>query len=277
MTIMIKQAFIDLIHAVLKHNIGTLAAVISFFGFSSLVPVLALLVFVSSLIVPEIAVDRFMQEILQSYVPAIPMAGSFAAATITRLATLGAGIGLIGLASLLWSTIGGFVTLQQTLDMIFEVKKRRSFLKQYIMGFAMMGVLLALTVFSSLLSIVSPKFITILTYTHAPWLGLFHLAGQIMFPLILFVTCYCCYRILPSYTLKTIPLLVGSALATLFIYISRYLFVIYTHHLRNYELMYGTLTFVMLLTFWIYIVCVIVLISAEISVITQKYIAQDSD
>lgn len=272
---MIKRFLIDLFHAVFEHNIGSLAAVLSFFGFSSLIPVLALLIFVSSLFVPEMAVDRFMQETFQSYVPKIPTGESFALNTITRLNTLRTGIGVIGTASLLWSTIGGFVTLQQTLDTIFEAKKRRSFLKQYVVGFVMMVILLALTVTSSLLALVSPEFVSKIINEHgSAWLQIVQLAGQIIFPLLLFVTCYVCFRILPSCTLRNMPLLFGSGLATILIYISRFLFVIYTHHLRNYELMYGTLSFVMLLTFWIYIVCIIFLISAEVSAVIQKYSAK---
>lgn len=269
---MTKRFIIALIHSVIKHNIGLLAAVISFFGFSSLIPVLALLIYGASFIVPGTAVERFLQGILQSYVPAIPTGGAFAPGTIHRLETLGTGVSVIGFVSLLWSTIGGFVTLQQILDTIYEVRRRRSFVLQYVVGFAMMGILLALTITSSLVSVLSPEFVVKLPRAHvSAWLHFVQDVGLITFPLILFATCYCCYRVLPSRPLRQIPLLIGSALATLLIYISRTLFVVYTHHLGNYELMYGTLTFVMLLTFWFYIVCMILLFAAEVSVTIHKF------
>jgi len=273
---MIKH-IMDLIRAIMRHNIGSLAAVIAFFGFSSLIPVIALLVFVTSWLVPEPVVERFIQGIFQNYVPAIPKEGLFAVNTVKRMMTLREVTGMIGLASLLWSTIGGFVTLQMVLDTIYEIHKRRSFILQYVIGFAMMGILLALTIASSLLAVASPEFVATLTDANAN-AGLFVVrsAGRIAFPVILFITCYFIYRVLPSRALRNIPLLTGATLATIFIYISRGLFAIYTHHLRNYEIMYGTFTFVMLFTFWIYIVCIILLFAAELSVAMEQWLYPDS-
>jgi len=134
-----------------------------------------------------------------------------------------------------------------------------------------MGVLLALTIASSLMSAISPEFVSKLVNTNdTSGLHLLRDIGRISFPLILLITCYSCYRVLPSRTLRTVPIIIGVLLATVFIYISRALFVIYTHHLGNYEVMYGTLTFVMLLTFWIYIVCIFLLFGAEVSVTIHK-------
>jgi membrane protein len=268
---MIKRFVIDLIQSTIKHNIGSLAATIAFFGFSSLLPVLALLIYITSFFVPEATVARFLQGILQSYVPAIPTGETFALITIQHLTTFGTDISIIGLAGLLWSTIGGFVTLQQTLDTIYEVRKRRPFLSQYVVGFAMMGILLALTIASSLVSAISPEFVVKLVYTNdTRGLHLLHDIGRITFPLILLITCYSCYRVLPSRPLRTVPLIIGSLLATVFIYISRALFMVYTDHLGNYQIMYGALTFVILLTFWMYIVCIILLFGAEVSITIHR-------
>ena len=59
---MIKRFVIDLIQSTIKHNIGSLAATIAFFGFSSLLPVLALLIYITSFFVPEATVARSYRE-----------------------------------------------------------------------------------------------------------------------------------------------------------------------------------------------------------------------
>jgi len=60
--------------------------------------------------------------------------------------------------------------------------------------------------------------------------------------------------------------LIGALVATLGIYLSREVFVWYSLHLGQYEMIYGSLTFIMLFTFWVYIVCIIVLFGAEVAV-----------
>lgn len=271
---MLKRFFVQLIHSVPKHNIGSLGAVLAYFGFSSMLPVLALLIVTASHLLPANTIEQFLQDVLRSYLPAIPMEGTFTGSTIRRLATFGSEVSIIGVIGLLWGTIGGFVNLQQTLDTILEVRKRRSFVKQYLVGFVMLGVLLALTVASSIVSVLSPVWMTTVAQAHGMgnphairWI---RTLGQFTFPFVLFVTCYLIYRILPSHRLRTLPLVVGAAFATLGIYISRALYGVYTHHLGNYEVMYGTLTFVMLFTFWIYIVCMLLLFGAEVAVAMEK-------
>ncbi|WP_081503835.1 YihY/virulence factor BrkB family protein [Alicyclobacillus hesperidum] len=275
---MIKTFFIRLIHAVIKHNIGSLAAIIAFFGFSSLMPVCALLIFIASLFVPNTTVARFIEGVLQSYIPPIPTGATFAATTIHHLTMYRADIRVIGIIGLLWGAIGGFVTLQQVLDTIYEVKTRRSFWIQYIVGFVMMGILLVLTVASSLITWISPIFLVTITHlTNASATHVLHHLGQIVFPIVLFITCYCCYRILPSRSLRNVPLVVGALIATVFIYLSRFGYVIYTHHLGSYSILYGAFTFVMLLTFWIYIVCIILLIGAEAAVTVHELMRESGN
>jgi len=64
--------------------------------------------------------------------------------------------------------------------------------------------------------------------------------------------------------------LIGALVSTLGIYVSREVFVWYSWHLGQYEMIYGSLTFIMLFTFWVYIVCVIVLFGAEVAVTLSK-------
>jgi membrane protein len=267
---MIKKFFTQLFNSIMRHNIGTLASAIAFFLFSSTIPMCLLLIFGASLLISGASVEKFLEEVIQSYFPTIP-GGTFVVNTINRLIQVRTTIGIIGLVGLLWTTVGGFVSLQLILDNILEIRNRRSFLFQYVIGFAMLVILLILTVVSASVTALSPQLVSRFTNINAtPIVTLIHLIGSLSFPLILFVTCYFCYRVLPSSTMSNIPLLTGSAFSTVSIYVCRELFVVYTHHLGKYELIYGTLTFVMLLTFWIYIVSWIFLLGAEISANIQK-------
>lgn len=260
----------NLITSIMKHNIVALAAVIAFFGFSSMIPLLLLLIYGASIFIPQETVQYFISEVIQSYVPALPDAALYLSQNVSRLVLLGSNkVGVLGILGLLWTTVGGFVSFQRILDTIWEVRKPRSFIKQYLVGFGMLAILVSLTVISSLANIVSLTLVkNLLTPIQSIplWLAIFHGVSHLSFPLLLFLTCHFCYRFLPSKAIPNSFLFLGALVSTLGIYISRVVFVWYTEHLGQYEMIYGSLTFIMLFTFWVYISCVIVLFGAEVAV-----------
>lgn len=273
----LKSFLKNLVTSSLNHEITTLAAVIAFFGFSSMIPLILLIIYGTSIFIPQATIQDFLSNILQSYVPAIPDAKLYLSQNVVRLVQMGPNVGIFGLVGLLWTSVSGFVSFQQILDVIWGINQRRSFPKQYLVAFGMLITLLFLTVLSSLVSIVLPILIekVFKNVNVVSWLDLVHDISLISFPLLLFLTCYVCYRFLPSETLKSTYLLIGAVVSTLGIYISREVFVWYTSHLGQYEMIYGSLTFIMLFSFWVYIVSVIVLFGAEVAVTLRAIIDRE--
>ncbi|HZK55743.1 MAG TPA: YihY/virulence factor BrkB family protein [Desulfosporosinus sp.] len=258
-----------LTNSMIRHNIVSLAAVIAFFGLSAMIPLALLLIYGASIFIPNTPVQSFLSDILQSYIPTLPDAKLYIVEMVTRLVAVGSNqVRIVGVIGLLWTTVGGFVSFQQILDKIWEVSDRRSFIKRYMVGFAMLGILLSLTVITSLAASISLDLVQNfcmkgnLTF----WLAIFHNISRMSFPLLLFLTCHFCYRFGPSDTIKHSYLLIGALVSTLGIYLSRQVFVWYALHLGHYELIYGGLTFIMLFTLWVYTVCIIVLFGAEVAV-----------
>ncbi|KLU61317.1 hypothetical protein CEB3_c22570 [Peptococcaceae bacterium CEB3] len=263
------QFFRYLASSIMKHNIGAYAGVMAFFGFSAMIPLALLLVYGASLFFVQHAVIlNFLLNVVESYVPTLPQGKLYLTENITHLALMNNKIGLIGGLGLLWTTVGGFVSLQRILDAIWEVREPRSFLKQYLVGFIMLGLLLFLTLLSSLTSTLSLMHPVGRVGLRAVYLRLdfVQMSSYVLFPLLLFLTCYFCFRILPSHRLRNSSLVTGSLISTLGIYLSREVFVWYTGHLGVYEMIYGSLTFIMLFTLWAYIVSIIVLFGAEVVV-----------
>jgi len=258
-----------LVKSIVRHNIVALAAVIAFFGLSAMIPLALLLIYGASILIPNTPVQSFLLDILQSYVPTLPDAKLYIVEIVSRLVTLGSKqVGIVGVMGLLWTTLGGFVSLQQILDNIWEIRHRRSFVKQYLVSFGMLGILLSLTITTSLATTVSLELVQRI-FTKGSltfWVALFHDVSSLSFPLLLFLTCHFCYRFLPSDTMRNSYLVIGALVSTLGIYLSREVFVWYSQHLGQYEMIYGSLTFIMLFTLWVYIVCIIVLFGAEVAV-----------
>jgi membrane protein len=266
---LIEQFIRRLLSSIIKHNIVALAAVIAFFGLSSMIPLVLLIIYGASIFVPNASVQSFLLNVMQSYVPTLPDAKLYIVENVSRLITLSSKqIGIVSVIGLLWTTVGGFVSFQQILDMIWETRHRRSFVMQYLVGFSMLGILLSLTIITSLTATASLELVQrIFANSYLTlWLTLFHDVSRTSFPVLLFLTCYFCYRFLPSNKIRTFHLLIGALVSTLGIYLSREVFVWYSLHLGLYEMIYGSLTFIMLITFWVYIVCIIVLFGAEVAV-----------
>lgn len=267
----LKLFFKSLIQGFLRHNIMYLASIIAYFGIASTIPLTLLLIFVTSLIVPGAVVDSFLERLFQTFIPSLPNGHTFVHMTISHLTRYRTAIGVLGVGGLLWSTIGGFLSLQTTLDTICEVHKRRSFIKQYVIGFAMVGILLLLVLLSSVITGFSPQFVSrLVDVTGLGWMRVVHAVSWIFLLFVLFATCFVCYRLLPSVVLSTPALLTGATVVTACVYVVRELFVVYTHHLGNYQLIYGALTFTTLFTFWLYIVSVLFLLGMEISVSVDR-------
>lgn len=255
-----------LIQSVMRHNIGYLAGVMSYFAFTSMIPLTLLLVYVSSLVIKGTQSEIFMDHLLQSYVPTLPNGQNFIQHTVHRLTDIRGVVSVVGFGGLLWGSIGGFMSLQQTLDILSEIRHRRSFFKQYIIGFSMLGILLALIAISSIFMELSPDFLQHIGIENSiHWANFGAFIGKISFAIILFITCFFCYKMLPSKSVDTLSLLIGATVATTLIFLSRLLFMVYTHHLGNYTLVYGALTYMMLLTFWFYIVSMIFLFGMEVA------------
>jgi len=174
-----------------------LAAVIAFFGLSAMIPLALLLIFGASLFIPNTPVQSFLSDILQSYVPTLPDAKVYIVAIVSRLVALGSKqVGIVGVIGLLWTTLGGFVSFQQMLDKIWEIRHRRSFVKQYLVGFGMLGILLSLTVLTSLATTVSLALVQrIFTKGNLTfWLALFHDISSLSFPLAISVIVFCRHK-----------------------------------------------------------------------------------
>lgn len=268
---MMKTFIKPLIHAIMRHNIGYLAAVMAYFAFTSMIPLVLLLIYGASLFINGTKVEHFFDHLLQSYIPAMPKGKDVIGTTINRLSRVGPAISIIGFGGLLWGSVGGFISLQKTLDTICEIRHRRAFWKQYVVGFGMLTALLVLIIASLAVTTVSPEFASAFGFAQSSlWIPIAHASSRALFAVALFVTCYFAYRFLPSYPMSRLSLLCGAAVATICIYGSRELFMLYTHHLGNYQLVYGALTYVMLVSLWIYIASVIFLFGMEITLVIYK-------
>ncbi|MCY0895824.1 MAG: YihY/virulence factor BrkB family protein [Alicyclobacillaceae bacterium] len=249
----------------LRGNVLVYAAVLAFFAFSSIIPVLLLILYLASKFMPDQYVMHYLEGELQSYFPDVPNIHNLLATNVQRLAKLGSEVRLYSIIGLVWTSTEGFLSLQQALDALAFTKTRRSFLKQYLASFVLVGIFLIGTVAAAFADAVVQS-----THNISPNVSaLLSTTAAISFPLFLFLSCVLCYRLLPSQTFSIRWIAVGALFTTISIYVSRYAFFIYAKHLGQYQLIYGALTFIMLLAYWLYIVSFLFLFGGVLMVVLE--------
>lgn len=261
----IGRFFTQLGGNVLRHDIASLSAQICFYAIFSVFPLIILVVFGASLIVPHLDIQNILAA-LRPYYPAVGDANSFITFYINNLATVGAKVGVVSFITLMWSATSGFIAVQQAMDKIFEIDDVRSFFARRFVGFLMLILLVIVAVLSSIALTVYPQ----MQHTAwwplvATWATFLHGLTRILYPLSLFITCFIFYRFLPSRRIDLNSVFIGALTSTVILDLARTLFVLYAGHLVSYHLIYGSLTVVMLLVMWLYIAGIILLFGAEIA------------
>jgi len=256
----------------MAHDITSLAAQIAFYAMFSLLPLLILVMYGASLVVPHRIIVEMVLGALRPYYPDLQNANQMLENSLNKLSDIGARAGLVSFISLAWSATSALIAVQQALDRIFEVGVPRSFLARRAIAALFLVALVILAVVSALAMALYPWVVH-----HIPagtWLVTaftrFSGVTRMLYPLSLFVTCFVVYRYLPSRRVNLNCTILGALAATVLLDLARLLFVVYAAHAVTYHAVYGGLTVVILLIFWMYIALIILLLGAEIAWLLEQ-------
>ncbi|WP_304459829.1 YihY/virulence factor BrkB family protein, partial [Alicyclobacillus sendaiensis] len=245
----------------MAHDIASLAAQIAFYAMFSLLPLIILVMYGASLVVPHRVIVELLLGALRPYYPDLQNATQMLENSLNKLSNIGARAGLVSFLSLAWSATSALIAVQQALDRIFEVTAPRSFLARRAIAALFLVALVLLTVMSALAMALYPWVVH-----HIPagnWLVTaftrFSGVTRMLYPLSLFITCLIVYRYLPSKRINLNCTILGALAATVLLDLARLLFVVYAAHAATYHVVYGGLTVVILLIFWMYIALIILL------------------
>jgi membrane protein len=253
--------------ATIRHDIASLAAVIAFYGLFSVFPLLLLLLYGASWLLPHWYSEQAVLSMIRPYFPTLP---NEVVRNWDQLMSAGARVGLISAISLLWSAGSGFIAVQQALDIIWEVAEPRSYLSRRLMAFGMLMVLLLLTVLSAIgTALLSP--LRSAAAGFPAWVGVLHTASRFLFPLSVLLGLLVFYRYLPSRSMAWRHLIPAALIATAALDGGRKLFVGYAGHLVTYQLIYGSLAAVMLFVLWVYIASILMLFGAEVARALERW------
>ena len=241
---------------------GNLAALIAYYGFFSLFPLLLVFVTVVSMVIagnPEL-----QQRIVDSAVSQFPIVGQQIAKNVHAIK--GSGLALaVGIFGALWGGLGVVQAAQNAMNGVWNVpvKDQPNFVKSRVRALIMLVVLGAFVICSAILSGLSSSAGGIGTA-----LKVVAIAGSVALNLAVFLAAF---RILTVENVSWGEVLPGALCAaaawSALQYLGTYLV---AHQLKNASAVYGFFAVVIGLLWWIFLGAQVSLLSAEVNVVLKR-------
>jgi membrane protein len=242
------------------------AAAIAYAAVFSVFPLLAIVIALLSLFVDRTQAQEWAIATLQPYLP--PEALTLVADTLNAIARTRGTVGAVASVGLLWSATTVAGSLRHALNRVLRADRSLGFFRQKFVELITMllgGGFMSLTVISPIVTAAiasipqvaeaeamvraSPGMVVVTAL--GPWLP-----SALAFFLV--------YRALPNVRLAWSSLLVGTTLAVLLFEATRRAFFWYLSTLATYPIVYGPLAGLIVFMAWVYLVALLVLLSAEI-------------
>lgn len=239
---------------------GYLAALVAYYGFFSIFPLL--LVFVTVLGILLRGSPNLQREVLDSALRDFPVIGPQISRNIRSLGGSGVALG-IGIAGTLWAGLGVTQAAQYAMNEVWDVplRERPNFLLSRLRGLLLLGLLGTITVAAAFLSGIGGS-------GSALSLRLGGMALSLLLNLGLFLLAY---RILTRRNLSWGDVFPGAAVAAVSWTVLQVVGGYYvTHQVRASTDVYGTFALVIGLLVWIYLGAQITLFCAEINVVRVR-------
>jgi len=254
-----RRAVLDFMAHGALQNAGSMA----YFAILSIFQLMVLAVVVLSFFLGEGEARAFVMEQIEVGSPIDP---ETAGAVIDAIIESRGGISLFGVILLIWSALGAFSALNRGVASAFVTAEERPFLRDKLIGLAVMGVVGILALASIVIGVVTG----ILQQVAADRLGQIPGAGLALgfigltVPIVLiFVAFLAIYRIVPNRRVSLKQVWPGAVVATLLWTVLRVGFTYYATNVARYDSAFGPISTGVSLLVFLYFASVVVLLGAE--------------
>lgn len=252
------------------------AAGMTYYALFSLFPLLIVMITVGSFFIQGEGVIDWITQVMTT---AIPVSNALIERNIQRVVELRNSVGIAGTIGFIWSASNAFTMLTDNINQAFPKTEVRSYIKKRLVAFAILGTIILLL----LLSILWRTGLHLLSQVQLPFKGdssilnsqFWTLASNLSQWVIAFLLFISLYRWVPNVDVPWNSAL-WSALTVTFMWqvtsmgFSWYL----SSGLANYELVYGSLSAIVVLLLWIYLSSLIIFFGAYLCAAINRY-AQD--
>ncbi|OLP57623.1 ribonuclease [Rhizobium rhizosphaerae] len=273
----LKDVFWRVVHEVSDDRVTLIAAGVTFYMLLALFPALGALVSLYGIIADPQSIGASIG-FLNGMLPAGTMdiiLNQLGALTAQKTSSLSIGF-LVGLGVALWSAHNGTLAVFDAMNVAYNEKEKRSFLKLTLMSFAFtIGFLVIAMVLVALIGVLP----AVLAYLWLDrWTEL--LARTLRWPFLLVLVSAAVvmvYRFGPSRERAKLPWLTwGAAFATLAWLVASLGYSYYIDNFADYNATYGTLGALIGFMIWTWISVIILIVGAEINAELEHQTARDT-
>jgi len=210
------------------------------------------------------ALDRVMSTIRG----ATPASTAFVRDILADLVRSRGALGIIGISTLLWVGSEIVVTLENAMNVVWEVEARPFWKSRLLaIGVTMLMIVLGLSSIAATWVMAAVRGKDIWGVGNQAWL--WTLAGIFLPAVLGFGLFLLFYKLLPNTTVSWKKAAIGAAFAAIAWELAKQIFGFYLNNIANYSSLYGSLAGLVILIVWVYYSAIIILVGAEIVSMAQ--------
>ena len=267
-----KQFFLDLKQEIGNDNVFNGAAALGYYLTLAIFPAMILLM----TLIPYLPIDRVDEAIMDLLGQALPAEASGMVSEVVTEVTSDRRGGLLSfsLVGVLWAASEGMYATMQQLNITYDVKEGRSFIRARAVAL-LLSVLFGVLVLGAFSLIVFGGVMQ-------DWIGnrfgfsdalltFFVVFRWIVIVLALLLGFAMIYRYAPNVEQKFTFITPGSVLGVVLLILASLGFALYTSKFADYNATYGSIGAMIILMLWLYIAGLVILVGSELNALLEHY------
>ncbi len=243
-----------------------MAAAISYYALFSLFPLTLLAVSIFGIVLRN---QPFQDRVLAAILDVLPVEDATIVDALHGAANLGPTLTLVSALASLWTAAALSASLRNALNVVFAVEKGRPYLRGKavdllllpVLGIPFIGGVALTTVWRIVIREVGDRWALL-----DGWFGFVWWLGFLAIPFgLTFLAFLLTFWLLPNRRLPFRYLWPGALVTTLLFEALKQGFALYVHHVATFDVIYGPVSSVIVLLFWVYLTATIVVFGAEVS------------
>jgi len=258
-----EMPFIQLIsrtaEAAANHYAGHMAAGVSFYAILSIFPLLLGLVAVFGFFLPS---ANLQNELLLFFSHNLPGSADILKENVANIVRLRGILGVLAVVVFFWSGSTMFSAISLVINRAWGIYQCRNFLIRKASELAMAvstGIMFILSLGASVI----PAILSGTGDFPAATLITFDIVSRLVAFLLILLVFLLLYKIIPNTKTYWLHIWPGALLAAVLFELARTLFIFYIENFSNYQLIYGSVSSIIILLVWIYYSAFIMILGAE--------------
>jgi membrane protein len=178
-------------------------------------------------------------------------------------------VGIISLVGLLWSGTRVFGVITKVLNIAYDVDEFYTFFRRTLIEFVMLLTIGLMVVVALLAGPVLPLIFTLAERPFRPPGAAVQLLQQALPAVLILLALFLIYRYVPRRRISKIAALAGTLVAGILFFAARPIFTTYIQNFGNYNLIYGSITAIIVLILWVWLTALILIYGGEVAAHVQ--------